>query len=525
MEPVINAPVKVQALRSRLPRICVALSGEHMLQCARAMAGEFGFFEFRLDSVDRPEEFLYELGPFLKVHPQLTAVATCRRTVNGGAYPGTARDELHVLEQAAILGAHIVDVSLETAEETATNPQSLAPLRRGKAALLLSWHDFQGTPALEPIYNRMAAFAPDLFKIVPTARSLPDSLAPLEFLREHRATGNLVVMAMGTPGIATRVLGPLNGSLFTFASAGSGGETAPGQLDARTMRDLYRIDSITPATRIYGVFGKPVTGSKSPLMLNTAFREAEVDAVYLPLETDSPNDLFAAMHGLPLAGASVTMPLKEAILEHLDELDPLAKKIGAANTLVRRQDGTVAGYNTDAAGILEPLSLQTELKDDAVLILGAGGAARAAIFALQGKVAHLAVVNRNHERAEQLAKAAGVQAIRLEDLASDGGLPFNVIINATPFGMLNQPLLKMPIPAEAFHCDTFFELVYNPIETPLLKLAQSRGSNVIPGYEMFLAQGIAQFHLWTGKAAPVQAIRLVVLHDLAPPGTAFHAPA
>ncbi len=515
---MLTASAKLQALRPRLSRICVALSGEHMLQRAGAMVGEFRFFEFRLDSVDRPEEFLYELGPFLKVHPQLTAIATCRRTVNGGAYPGTARDELHLLEQAAILGAHIVDVSLETAEETATNPHALAPIRRGKAALLLSWHDFQQTPDLEAIHCRMAAFTPDLYKIVPTAQNLRDSLALLKFLREHRDDGNMVAMAMGTPGLATRVLGPANGSVFTFASADDGSATAPGQLDARTLRDLYRIDRITPETRIYGVFGKPITGSKSPLMFNTAFREAEVDAVYLPLETGSPDDLFAAMHGLPLAGASVTMPLKETILPQLDALDPLAREIGAANTLVRRQNGTI-GHNTDAAGILELLSQRANLKDLKVLILGAGGAARAAVFALAGHVASLAVVNRNHSRAEELATQAGVLAIRPEGLANDSGSRWDIIVNATPYGMLNQPQNEMPIRNEDFHCAIFFELVYNPVETPLLQLARSRGSHVIPGYEMFLAQGIAQFNLWIGKPAPGRAMRAAVLEELEPQAT------
>ena len=516
---MLTASAKLQALRPRLSRICVALSGEHMLQRAGAMAGEFRFFEFRLDSVDRPEEFLYELGLFLKVHPQLTAIATCRRTVNGGAYPGTARDELHLLEQAAILGAHIVDVSLETAEETATHPQALTPIRRGKAALLLSWHDFQQTPDLEAIHCRMAAFTPDLYKIVPTAQNLRDSLALFKFLREHRDDGNMVAMAMGTPGLATRVLGPANGSVFTFASADDGSATAPGQLDIRTLRDLYRIDRITPETRIYGVFGKPITGSKSPLMFNTAFCEAEVDAVYLPLETGSPDDLFAAMHGLPLAGASVTMPLKETILPRLDALDPLAREIGAANTLVRRQNGTILGHNTDAAGILEPLGQRVHLYDSDVLILGAGGAARAAVFALAKHVSIVTVMSRNHSRAQELAIHAGVQAIRPEDLASDSDARWDVIVNATPYGMLNQPLQQIPIRDEDFYCDTFFELVYNPVETPLLQLARSRGSHVIPGYEMFLAQGIAQFNLWIGKPAPGRAMRAAVLEELEPQAT------
>ena len=513
------ASAKLQSLLPRLPRVCVALAGADMLDQAERLQPEFPFLEFRFDTVERPEEAVYDLGRFLKQFPRLIAIATCRRSANGGRYDGTPRDEVHLLTQAAAVGAQVVDLSLETAEETATDTDALSTLRRGRAALLLSWHDFRQTPSLESVYARMANFRPDLYKIVPTAQSLRDSLQVLQFLRSHsKGTGGLVAMAMGTAGIPTRVLGPANGSLFTFASAASGRQTAPGQVDARTLRDLYRIDRITPDTRIYGVFGKPITGSKSPVMLNTAFQEASLDAVYLPFEADTADLLFAAAVHLPLAGASVTMPLKELILPQLKGLDALARGIGAVNTLRHDVAGELSGFNTDARGISAPLEERISLQGGSALVLGAGGAARSAIYALGQKGVRVSILNRSPERARVLAEETGSFAITREEAASRH---FNVILNATSFGMASAAgglaggNDAAPFTAAEMNCDLFFDLVYYPIETELMKAARARGIPVLSGVEMFLAQGAEQFAIWTGLEAPAQAMRSAVLKALA----------
>lgn len=486
-----------------LPRICVALGGDRMPERAAQLSAEFSFFEFRLDTAPDPFEAIFEMGGFLRTHPAVRVVATCRRTANGGAFDGTAADEIEMLRQAIAVGAHIVDLSLETAEESAINPQALAPLRRGSNALLLSWHDFHGTPALAPVLGRMRTVGADLYKIVPTATTLRDSFALLDLLDQHGAANNLVAMSMGMPGMLTRVLGPRFGSLFTFASGAAGAETAPGQIDALTLRDLYRIESITPATGIYGVFGKPISGSRSPVMLNTAFRTAGRDAVYLPLETGEAAELFATWDRLSLSGASVTMPLKEQILPHLSELERQADALGAANTLKRLPGGTAHGSNTDVLGILAPLEQRTSLAGKTALVLGAGGVARAAVFALGQRGCDVFIANRTHSRAEALASATGATALAQAALP---GRNFDVILNGTPYGM---PTAAMPAPIDfaATGCELFFDLVYNPIDTPLILAARQQGIAVIPGVEMFLAQGAAQYESWTGQPAPTRAMR------------------
>lgn len=496
-------------------RICVALSGERMPVRAAQLAGEFAFLEFRLDTAPDPFETVFEMGAFLRQHTAVRAIATCRRTANGGCFAGTAADEVEMLRQSIVVGAHIVDLSLETAEELSINPHGLAPLRRGTNALLLSWHDFHGTPPLAPVLDRMRRIGADLYKIVPTAATLQHSFALLDLLKAEASGGNLVAMSMGTPGILTRVLGPSFGSRFTFASGGSGTETAPGQIDVAALRDLFRVESLTPATKMYGVFGKPISGSRSPVMLNTAFRTASRDAVYLPFETDDPSELFETVDRLGLAGASVTMPLKETILPRLSHLEPQAKELGAANTLTRQSDGTLRGSNTDVLGILAPLEQHfaergSTLAGKTALILGAGGVARAALFALAQHGCHVTIANRTFHRAQALAETTGATALSTDALA---GRRYDLILNGTPYGMATATMAA-PVDFALTGCNLFFDLVYNPIETPLVRSARDHGVAVIPGVEMFLAQGAAQYETWTGQPAPRAAMRDAVYQSL-----------
>ncbi|GAA3761076.1 shikimate dehydrogenase [Terriglobus aquaticus] len=498
-----------------LPRICVALSGDGMASLAAETARSFPFLEFRLDTAPEPFEAVFEMGAFLRKHPAVRVIATCRRSSNGGQFAGTAADEVEMLRQAIAVGAHIVDLSLETAEELAINPHALAPLRRGPNALLLSWHDFHGTPPLAPVLDRMHRVGADLYKIVPTATTLRDSFALLDLLEAHSADRNLVAMSMGAPGTLTRILGPRFGSLFTFASPTSGTPTAPGQIDAATLRDLYRLESITPQTEVYAVFGKPISGSRSPVMLNTAFRTAGREAVYLPLETDNPDELFLAWRHLHLAGASVTMPLKETILPQLTELDPQARTAGAANTLQSLPDDSIRGSNTDILGILAPLDRHfaergSTLSGKSALVLGAGGVARAALHALKQRGCQTFLTNRTLARADALAAETGATALPPDTLP---GRHFDLVLNGTPYGMPTSTMAA-PIDFSVTPCGLFFDLVYNPIETPLIRSAREHGIVVIPGVEMFLAQGAAQYQTWTGEPAPLDAMQAAVYRSI-----------
>jgi 3-dehydroquinate dehydratase / shikimate dehydrogenase len=489
--------------RLQLGKLCVAIqagSAAEMMERAEAALEDTRFLEFRLDSLGRPGSALAALTEFLAEHKDVTAIATCRRKDHGGHFAGSLTAELEVLLKAAQAGCRIVDLEVESAEEarSAQFEKFREGLRSTSAALLVSFHDFARTRGLEQAANRIAAFHPDFVKVVSTAHALTDNLAVLRLIEDRSRSAHVVGIAMGEEGLVSRVLGLRAGAAFTFASLDDGVETAPGQVTARTLRELYRLEQLDAATRIFGVAGNPIAHSLSPLMQNTAFRREHVNAVLLPLKVRTLADLLTLVLELPMSGVAVTMPLKQEVLPHLANMDPLTAKIGACNTIRTGADGKLYGFNTDVAGVVRPLEKRLRLKGARVAVLGAGGAARAAVFGLVEQGAEVLIVNRTHEHAVALAKAAKAKALKHEQLAKNR---FDVLINSTPCGMTGTRQ-ALPIKEDELNAGLVFDMVYTPMETPLLKLAASRGIPVIGGLEMFVQQGARQFEIWTGKPAP-----------------------
>ena len=496
----IASPASTPAnLRLRVGKLCVAIQADTpsgLVDRAEVALKDVRFFEFRLDSLPKPAIALPYLKQFLSEHKDVTAIATCRRKEYGGGFTGPLAAELAILSDAAVAGCQIVDLEVESAEQS--KPAQIAKLRATGAALLISFHDFTRTRALEQVADRIERFKPEYVKVVSTARSLADNLAVLRLIEDRSLATNIVAIAMGEEGILSRVLAPRAGAAFTFASLSDGSETAAGQMAARTLLDVYRIDQLDPATRIFGVAGNPIAHSLSPLMHNRAFRREIVNAVMLPLKPRSLDDLLTVIRDLPLAGVAVTMPFKEEVLPHLANMDPLTAKIGACNTLRTGADGKLYGFNTDVAGVIRPLEKRLRLKGARIAVLGAGGAARAAVFGLVSQGAEVFVINRTHEKAVTLARQAKAKSLKHEVFAKQR---FDVLINSTPCGMKGNKQ-ALPIAENELNAGLVFDMVYNPIETPLLKLAHSRGLAVISGLEMFVQQGARQFEIWTGKPAP-----------------------
>jgi 3-dehydroquinate dehydratase/shikimate dehydrogenase len=502
-------------LKFRHGKICVAIQAAtpgEMLARATLALKDAKFLEFRLDSLSNPASALPRLKTFLAANPSVIAIGTCRRKPNGGHFVQSLSDELSILVKAAKSGCKIIDLEVESAEEAslAQFEKFRTALHSAGASLLISFHDFSKTRALEHAANRIATFAPDYIKVVSTAQTLSDNLAILRLIEDRSTSSRIVGIAMGEEGIVSRVLGPREGGAFTFASLEDGTETAPGQVSARTLRRLYRADKLNAETRIFGVAGNPITHSLSPLMHNTAFQHEKVDAVLLPLKAKTAADLIALMIELPMSGAAITMPLKLEVLPHLDHIDPLAQRIGAVNTLRVSADGKLSGYNTDVFGVVNPLAQRIQLKGARIAVLGAGGAARAAVFGLVDAGAEVFVINRTHESALALARAAKAKALKQDQLAKHR---FDAIINSTPCGMKGSAQ-ALPLTENELNTELVFEMVYNPLETPLLKLAKSRGIPTINGLEMFVQQGARQFEIWTGKTPPQAVMHRVVEREL-----------
>ncbi len=496
----------------RLPRLCVAIvaaTAAEMFEKAEAIIRYNPFIELRLDYIRQPATALEKLRRFVDYHPEALVVATCRRARNGGKFRGSVAAQINLLVKAGTCGSQFVDLEIESA--ASLKSKDLERLRAA-AAVVLSFHDFRATRKLDETFQRMTAFPADYYKLVSTANSLYDNVVMMKFLERQSDKHSLIGLCMGEQGIISRVLCVRAGSVFTFASAGVGEETAPGQIAVRTLRETYRIDQVDAATKVYGVAGDPVAHSLSPLMMNTAFRRENVNGVYLALHARSVTDLLACVRDIPLHGLSITMPYKQEIIQHLDNTDTVTQKIGACNTVIRAQDGKLYGYNTDVAGVVRPLERQLNLAKSKVLVVGAGGAARAAVFGLKERGAEVFITNRTASLGQKLARQAHAKFLSRAHMR---GAEFDVIINATPLGMNGK---TSPLREEELNARILFEMVYTPAETKLVQMARGKGMQVITGAEMFVQQGARQFEIWTGKPAPADDMYRVVM-------TALQAPA
>jgi shikimate dehydrogenase len=255
-------------------------------------------------------------------------------------------------------------------------------------------------------------------------------------------------------------------------------------------------------TEVYGIIGWPVSHSLSPAIHNRAFRELGLNKIYVPLPCQ---DVEAALNGLRAAGVrglSVTVPHKQAVIPFLDSIDPVAEKIGAVNTLTIK-DGVIHGYNTDWLGANQALTEVIKLKGCRVVLLGAGGSARAIGFGLLEAGAEVAVASRTPEPGQALAADLGSQWLPLQEVE---GASCDVMVNATSAGMTpNVDEMAVPVKSLA-GSKVVMDIVYAPLETRLLREASAVGCQVINGLAMLLYQGAAQFEIWTGQKAPVEVM-------------------
>ena len=499
MALALSSTISPRFVPQRLPKVCLALSGdtvEELLSTAESMARDNPFIELRLDYLKQPLAALSKIHRFLETHQYVTAIATCRRVENGGKFKGSLASQLEILTKAHAAGCQLLDLELESAIKA--KPEAVARLR-SHAGLILSFHDFRATRNLDDTLEKMLKIPADFYKVVSTATTLSDNVTMMKFLQTYSDKHTLIGLCMGEQGVISRVLGVRAGSTFTFGAVdpSAGLKTALGQISARELQSVYRIDQVDAATRIYGVVGDPVEHSLSPVIMNTALRRENFNGVYLPLHTKTLKDLIHCVRGIPLHGLSITMPYKQAILPHLDNTDAHTTQVGACNTVVRGAEGKLYGFNTDITGVIRPLEQRLSIEKARVLVLGAGGAARAAVFGLRERGAEVWILNRTSVKAQKLARQAKAKTIKRTDLRK---ISFDVIINATPVGMGNTR--DCPLRDEEIQARVVFDMVYDPVETHLLQVARSKGFAVIPGVEMFVQQAARQFEIWTGKPAP-----------------------
>ena len=417
----------------------------------------------------------------------MPVIVTCRAAWEGGRFEGAEEDRLRILSDAAAAGAEYVDVEWKADRRH---------LELGRARVVLSHHDFNGVPG--DVAARLEGMRRDAPGAIVKLAAMPASPDDVVALADASAgiDGDRMVIAMGSVGLISRTCPWLFQSCWTFA-----GTAAPGQLPVDEFDRRYRVRTGTAARRIFALTGAPLAHSASPAMHNAAFAAVGMDACYVPLESRDQAGFLRAAERFGIEGASVTAPLKLG-WEHAGVgLDADARDAGAVNTL-KREGVRWIGRNFDVAGFLDPLDARgLELSGLRALVLGTGGAARAALRALQSRGARVVVAGRRQAAAEALAGAFHA------DLAPDPlSGTFDLLVNATPVGT-HPDVEESPINFDGLDVRMVYDLVYNPADPAVLRAARARGAGTIGGLDMLVGQARRQFEYWTGVPAPADVMQ------------------
>ncbi|HEX8638722.1 MAG TPA: shikimate dehydrogenase [Pyrinomonadaceae bacterium] len=413
-----------------------------------------------------------------------------------------------------------------------------------KAQFICSYHNFNETyKELDLLYARLSntklkfsvskkdfhiiksRIENSISKIAIQTHDITDSLPVWELIKfAKKKNREIIPIAMGEAGKWTRILGLAHGAFMTYAALDAGQETAPGQVSARDLLEVYRAKELNENTEVYGILGSNTSVSMSPYIHNAAFKYHHLNSVFVPLQVHNLDEFITRMVKsetreieLNFQGFSVTIPHKQTIIKHLDYLDETARKIGAVNT-VKIIDGKLHGYNTDADGFIEPLlNSYGDLTGARVAILGAGGAARACVYALQQSGAKATIFARDIEKARSFADEFGAE---LKELVTDRLLAidykdFDILVNTTPLGMKGKAEGETPATAEQLKgLHLVYDLVYIPFQTALMTQADAAEVPKIGGLAMLIAQAMEQQKIWTGKDAPMREMSRAALERL-----------
>lgn len=464
--------------------------------------------ELRLDYIRRPVNLKRLLD-----ERHCPVVATCRRVQEGGRWQRTEEDRLYLLRTAIADGADYVDLELDIAGKIP---------RYGTTKRIVSYHNFYETPTnLAEIHEKMAECDPDIIKIATMANDPLDNFKTLHICQTKNSIPT-VAFCMGEMGLPSRILCGRFGSPMTYATFNEDRLLAPGMLTYKQMMEEYHYNEINEETKILGVIGDPLGHSLSPLVHNACIRAAGLNIVYLPFRVPEEmlDEFLERSRRIHLNGLSVTIPHKEQILSNIQHLDDNVIGIRAANTVVYRGERAY-GYNTDCEAAVESLSTTLEqhepsengkpLRDKTVLVLGAGGAARAVGFGMHDAGAKVFICARDYRKATSLASHLGCKSL---DWPARQNFDLDVLINCTPVGM-HPNLDEAPFEKSWLNRKmTVFDCVYNPEQTLLIKYARQVGCVVVTGVDMFVRQAKDQFKHFTGLDADMDLIRDLVKKSL-----------
>ncbi|XP_014513091.1 bifunctional 3-dehydroquinate dehydratase/shikimate dehydrogenase, chloroplastic [Vigna radiata var. radiata] len=461
--------------------------------------------------------------PFLINNRPLPILISYRPIWEGGKYEGDETKRQEALRLAIDLECEFVEVELKVAHEFYNG---IGWKKAESVKMVVSSHNLENTPSVEEIGNLAAtiqASGADIVKITTTALDITDSARLLQLLLHSQVP--MIGIAVGEKGILSRVLCAKFGGFLTFGSIEDGAVSSPGQPTIKELLDLYNFRHIGVDTKVHGVIGNPISHSKSPHLYNAAFKSMGFDGVYMPFLVDNVSDFLSTYSSLDFVGYSYTIPHKVDGLRCCDEVDPVAKAIGAISCMIRRpSNGKLIGYNMDYLGAIA--AIEERLQDSngrsmsgsplygkLFVVIGAGGAGKALAFGGKQKGARIVVANRTYSKAQELANRVGGKAITLSELENFHPEQGMILANATSVGM--EPKIHQSlVPKEALkHYSLVFDAIYTPKLTRLLREAREVGAAIVYGTEMFINQAFVQFERFTRLPAPKQLMRDVLARN------------
>lgn len=444
---------------------------------------------------------------------------------------GKMKDKIELLKEAVERGVDFIDIELAEGKQAILKLQALCAEKGSQTKMIISYHDLKDTPdlaTLKKIFHQCAAYKPAVVKIVTTARSEEDNLIILNLIAyARRKSQKIIALCMGEKGGISRAVAPLMGNFLSFAALDRTGRSAPGQF---TVDEMNRIQkwfkgrnrtslsaTLTPHAslpRHYVLLGHPVEQSLSPVMHDAALKKTGLAERYVAFCVQDIGGAMDGLRAMNIRGASVTLPFKVAVMEYLDDIDTDALEIGAVNTVVN-ENGRLIGHNTDWSGLILALKKAIVIRDKTIVIVGAGGTARAAAYGILREGGYPVIVNRTPKKGKMLAEKMQCAFYPLSEI---GRIRGDVMINTTPVGMYprgNQSPVNAAV-LSGYNC--VMDVIYNPIKTKLLKDAEKQGCRIVTGVEMFVHQGAEQFRLWTGKEPPRAVMKKVILERLSKGG-------
>ncbi|KAF3440499.1 hypothetical protein FNV43_RR18783 [Rhamnella rubrinervis] len=512
-----------EGIRKNPTLICTPIMAESVekmvIDSGKAKASGADLVEIRLDSLKffNPHD---DLKTLIRDCP-LPTLFTYRPKWEGGQYDGDENERQEALRLAMEFGADYVDVELQIAHEFIDSIRGKKP---EKSRIIVSSHNYQYTPSVEDLGNLVAkiqATGADIVKFATTALNITDAARVFQITVHSQVP--IIGLVMGERGLISRILCAKFGGYLTFGTLESGVISAPGQPTMKDLLNLYNFRQIGTDTKVFGIIGKPVSHSKSPLLFNEAFKSVGFNGVYVHLLVDDIADFLKTYSSTDFSGFSCTIPHKEAAVKCCDEIDPVAKKIGAVNCVIRRPtDGKLCGYNTDYVGAISAIEdglrgsqissslTGSPLAGKLFIVIGAGGAGKALAYGAKEKGARVVIANRTYDRARELADTIGGDALSLADLDTfhpEGGM---ILANTTSIGM-HPKIEETPISKHALRSYSLvFDAVYTPKVTKLLREAEESGAITVSGLEMFIGQAYEQFERFTGLPAPKELFRKVM---------------